>query len=77
MKSSDARNRSTKLAAKLPKNAVAILTAADVKYRSGAVFYEFHQESNFYYLTGKTVPHIHRLIDLKKCQVLMNQKQSL
>ncbi|KAL8743582.1 MAG: hypothetical protein Q9190_004076, partial [Brigantiaea leucoxantha] len=48
--------RRTKLAAKLPKNAVAILTAADVKYRSGAVFYEFHQESNFYYLTGFNEP---------------------
>ncbi|KAI4211542.1 MAG: hypothetical protein LQ351_005718 [Letrouitia transgressa] len=44
--------RRSKLASKLPKNAVAVLAAADVKYRSGPVFYEFHQESNFFYLTG-------------------------
>ncbi|KAL9608310.1 MAG: hypothetical protein Q9167_006849 [Letrouitia subvulpina] len=48
--------RRSKLASKLPKNAVAVLAAADVKYRSGAVFYEFHQESNFFYLTGFNEP---------------------
>lgn len=47
--------RRSKLAAKLPKNAVAILAASEIKYRSGAVFYEFHQESNFFYLTGKKI----------------------
>ena len=45
--------RRSKLAAKLPKNAIAVIAAADVKYRSGAVFYEFHQDSNFFYLTGR------------------------
>jgi len=40
------------LAKKLPKNSIAILKGNDVKYRSGAVFYEYHQEPNFYYLTG-------------------------
>ena len=30
-----------------------MLAAADVQYRSGAVFYDFHQESNFFYLTGR------------------------
>ena len=44
--------RRSKLVSKLPRNAVAILAASDVKYRSGAVFYEFHQDSNFFYLTG-------------------------
>ncbi|KAL9047050.1 MAG: hypothetical protein Q9214_000278 [Letrouitia sp. 1 TL-2023] len=48
--------RRSKLASKLPKNAVAVLAAADVKYRSGPVFYQFHQESNFFYLTGFNEP---------------------
>ena len=45
-------DRRTRLAEKLPANGIAILAAADVKYRSGAVFYDFHQDSNFFYLTG-------------------------
>lgn len=44
--------RRSKLAAKLPKGAIAIVAASDIKYRSGAVFYDFHQDSNFFYLTG-------------------------
>ena len=44
--------RRSRLAASLPNDGVAILAAADVKYRSGAVFYDFHQDSNFFYLTG-------------------------
>ncbi len=48
--------RRSKLAAKLPKNAIAIVAASDVKYRSGAVFYDFHQDSNFFYLTGFNEP---------------------
>lgn len=48
--------RRAKLAALLPENAIAILPSADIKYRSGAVFYEFHQESNFFYLTGFNEP---------------------
>jgi intermediate cleaving peptidase 55 len=36
----------------LPKGSVAIIPAADIKYRSGAVFYEFHQDPDFFYLTG-------------------------
>ena len=44
--------RRSRLAAKLPNNGIAILAAADVKYRSGAVFYDFHQDPNFFYLTG-------------------------
>ena len=44
--------RRSALAAKLPKDAVAVIAASPVKYRSGAVFYDFHQDSNFFYLTG-------------------------
>lgn len=48
--------RRSKLAANLPKNAIAILAASEIKYRSGAVFHEFHQDSNFFYLTGFNEP---------------------
>ena len=48
--------RRSRLAAQLPRNSVAVLAAADVKFRSGAVFYDFQQESNFFYLTGFDEP---------------------
>lgn len=44
--------RRSKLASKLPRNAIAIISASDVKFRSNAVFYEFQQDSNFFYFTG-------------------------
>lgn len=47
--------RRSNLAAKLPKNSFALLAASEVKYRSGSVFYEFHQDSNFFYLTGTAI----------------------
>ncbi|KAL8635600.1 MAG: hypothetical protein Q9228_006923 [Teloschistes exilis] len=53
---SEYAQRRSNLASKLPKNGVAILAAADVKYRSGVVFYDYHQESNFFYLTGFNEP---------------------
>ncbi|KAL2020420.1 hypothetical protein VTK56DRAFT_8463 [Thermocarpiscus australiensis] len=49
-------DRRAKLALSLPDGAVAVLAAAEVKYRSGAVFYPFRQESNFLYLTGFCEP---------------------
>ena len=48
--------RRAKLAASLPENGIAILPSADLKYRSGAVFYQFYQESNFLYFTGFLEP---------------------
>lgn len=45
--------RRAALASKLPKNSIAILAANELKFRSGAVFYEYRQEPNFYYLTGE------------------------
>ena len=44
------------MAQALPENSIAVLAASDLKYRSGAVFYEFHQEPNFFYLTGFKEP---------------------
>ncbi|KAF2635379.1 hypothetical protein P280DRAFT_194168 [Massarina eburnea CBS 473.64] len=49
-------DRRAKLAKALPKNSVAVLAASDVKYRSGAVFYKFHQDPDFLYLTGFNEP---------------------
>ncbi|KAL8845409.1 MAG: hypothetical protein Q9176_000045 [Flavoplaca citrina] len=48
--------RRSKLASVLPKDGIAILAASHVKYRSGAVFYDFHQDSGFFYLTGFNEP---------------------
>ena len=47
--------RRTRLAAQLPSNGLVVIPAAELKYRSGAVFYEYHQDSNFFYLTGSKV----------------------
>ncbi|KAK9450246.1 peptidase M24, structural domain-containing protein [Limtongia smithiae] len=48
--------RRSKLAAKLPTGGVAILVGSEIKYRSGAVFYEFHQNPDFFYLSGFNEP---------------------
>ncbi|TPX18848.1 uncharacterized protein E0L32_011463 [Thyridium curvatum] len=45
-------DRRAALAAQLAPDSVAVLAAADLKYRSGAVFYPYRQDSNFLYLTG-------------------------
>ncbi|OCK75756.1 putative Xaa-Pro aminopeptidase [Lepidopterella palustris CBS 459.81] len=49
-------HRRSKLAKSLPVNSIAILAAADLKYRSGSVFYKFHQDPDFLYVTGFNEP---------------------
>ncbi|ETN39259.1 uncharacterized protein HMPREF1541_05482 [Cyphellophora europaea CBS 101466] len=49
-------DRRTRLAAKLPDKAIAIVAASDIVFRSGSVFYEFHQDPDFFYLTGFNEP---------------------
>ena len=49
-------NRRTELAKQLPVNGIAIIAAADTFFRSGSVFYEFHQDPDFLYLTGFNEP---------------------
>ena len=44
--------RRSKLANKLPKNAIAVVAANEVKYRASGIFNEYRQDSNFFYLTG-------------------------
>lgn len=50
--------RRTKLANSLPRNALAVIAAADIKDRSKSTFYEFHQNSDFFYLTGSSKSHL-------------------
>jgi intermediate cleaving peptidase 55 len=49
-------HRRAALAKQLPANSIAVLAAADLKYRSGSVFYEYHQDPYFLYLTGFNEP---------------------
>ncbi len=49
-------DRRSQLAAKLPDKAIAIVAASDIQFRSGSVFYEFHQDPDFLYLTGFNEP---------------------
>ncbi|KAF1911384.1 peptidase M24, structural domain-containing protein [Ampelomyces quisqualis] len=48
--------RRSRLAKELPPNSIAVLAASDLKYASGAVFYKFHQDPDFRYLTGFLEP---------------------
>ncbi|KAI1406110.1 aminopeptidase-like protein [Hypoxylon fuscum] len=48
--------RRAALCQSLPPDSAVLLPAATLKYRSGAVFYPFRQESNFFYLTGFSEP---------------------
>lgn len=48
--------RRAKLASELPDGGLAICASSNIKYRSGPVFYEFHQDPDFYYLTGFLEP---------------------
>lgn len=49
-------DRRARFALSLPDGGVAVLPAAELKYRSGAVFFPFRQESNLLYLTGFLEP---------------------
>ncbi|KAI1777400.1 aminopeptidase-like protein [Hypoxylon cercidicola] len=48
--------RRAALCESLPPDSAVLLPSATLKYRSGAVFYPFRQESNFLYLTGFSEP---------------------
>ncbi|KAL2012322.1 hypothetical protein VTN00DRAFT_5040 [Thermoascus crustaceus] len=49
-------HRRSRLANRLPKNAIAVLAASEVKYRASGIFYEYHQDPDFFYLTGFNEP---------------------
>lgn len=48
--------RRSKVLAQMPPNSIAILPAANIKYRNNDTEYLFRQDSNFYYLTGLIEP---------------------
>src|SRR5690606_17456498 len=51
-----AKNRQA-LRKQMPDNSVAIFFANPVRNRANDVDFEYHQDPNFYYLTGLTEPH--------------------
>ncbi len=57
---------------KMPINSVAILFANPVRNRSIDMDYEYHQEPNFYYLTGFNEPN--SLLLIYKDSILINEK---
>lgn len=60
------RQRREAVRQKLPPNSVAVFFAAPVRNRSNDVNYEFHQDPDFYYLTGYREPHSVLLIFKEK-----------
>ncbi|PCI96396.1 MAG: Xaa-Pro aminopeptidase [Flavobacteriales bacterium] len=68
----------------MPKNAVAVLFSNPVRNRSNDVDFEYHQDPNFYYLTGLREPHAAVIIykeeqtfkdNLKTNEILFLQKK--
>ncbi len=68
----------------MPKNTVAILFSNPIRNRSNDVDFEYHQDPNFYYLTGLQEPHSAVIIykedqefndDLKTNEILFVQKK--
>ncbi|MFB0997595.1 MAG: aminopeptidase P N-terminal domain-containing protein, partial [Flavobacteriales bacterium] len=51
------KERREKLRELMPANSVAIFYSSPIRNRSNDVDYEYHQDPNFYYLTGLKEPH--------------------
>ncbi|MEO2099343.1 MAG: aminopeptidase P N-terminal domain-containing protein [Flavobacteriaceae bacterium] len=51
------KNQRLQLREKLPNNTVAVFFSAPIRNRANDVDYEYHQDPNFYYLTGWEEPH--------------------
>ncbi|ODQ63238.1 hypothetical protein NADFUDRAFT_62710 [Nadsonia fulvescens var. elongata DSM 6958] len=49
-------HRRLQLSNNLPANSIAILVGNSLQYRSGSVFYDFHQNPDFFYLSGWVEP---------------------
>ncbi len=62
LSSSFHKNQRLQLRKKLPNNTVAVLFSGPVRNRANDVDYEYHQDPNFYYLTGWDEPHAVLLI---------------
>lgn len=68
------KERRTKLREKLPQNSVAVFFANPVRNRANDVDYVYHQDPNFYYLTGYKEPDAVLFI-FKDKQTAKNGKQ--
>jgi Xaa-Pro aminopeptidase len=62
LKSDFHKGRRAALRAKMPKNSVAVIFSNPVRNRANDVDYVYHQDPNFYYLTGHVEPHSMLLI---------------
>ena len=51
------RDRRQKVINELPKNSIAVLFSSPIRNRSNDVNHPYHQDPNFYYLTGCKEPH--------------------
>ncbi|MEQ8424914.1 MAG: aminopeptidase P N-terminal domain-containing protein, partial [Cyclobacteriaceae bacterium] len=67
------QERRQKLREKLPQNSVAVFFASPVRNRANDVDYVYHQDPDFFYLTGYTEPHSVLLI-FKENQKALNDK---
>ncbi|NMM47830.1 aminopeptidase P family protein [Marinigracilibium pacificum] len=56
------KNRRNILREKMPKNSVAVFFSNPIRNRANDVNYKYHQDPNFYYLTGHQAPHALLLI---------------
>lgn len=57
--------RRSRLANRLPKGAIAVVAASEVKYRSSGIFYEYHQDPDFFYLTGAEALQVYKVVGLR------------
>ncbi|KAI9657871.1 MAG: hypothetical protein M1831_004107 [Alyxoria varia] len=55
--------RRKSLADSLAPGSIAVLCSTDVKWRTGSVFHKFHQDPDFFYLTGFDEPEAFAIID--------------
>lgn len=67
------RQRREALRSSMPDSSVAVLFANPVRNRSNDIDYEYHQDPNFYYLTGIDEPH--SVVLIFKSPVLVDGKE--
>ncbi len=67
------RERREALRARMPDNSVAVIFANPVRNRANDVNYVYHQDPNFYYLTGLREPHAALLL-FKEAQRINGKK---
>ncbi len=69
LKSEFHKNRREALRAEMPDNSVAVFFANPVRNRANDVNYVYHQDPNFYYMTGHREPHAVLLVFKEQQQI--------